>query len=63
MTLVMEFYRLSIAGIFSFRSENFVISGQWISSITSGRKRICRQIFDMFEGMLQASGRPIFSHF
>ena len=54
----MTFFRYwpySNAEIFSLRSEDFVISGQGISPITSVRERMCRQILDMFEGMLQAA--------
>ena len=55
------FYKLSISGTFSFRSEIFVISGRWISSITSGEERIRPQILDKIESMLQATRRPIFT--
>ena len=48
---------------FDFRFKNFFISGLTKSPITSGKVKICRQIFDMFLRMFQTICRPIFSDF
>ena len=52
ITSGLEIHELSNGGNFSFRFENLVTSGQWILLIISGRGEICRQIFDMFLGIL-----------
>ena len=52
ITSELEFHKLCNDGNLNFRFENLVTSGQSILLIISGRDEICRQIFDMFLGIL-----------
>ena len=52
ITSGLEFHKLCNGGNFNFRFENLLTSGHRILLTTSGRGRICQQIFDMFLGIL-----------